>query len=330
MSSNTPNTLRTLSLVLSSLAVASTALAQTFGLNPPTAGYVFNPATSTLHPITGIPGASTLAPPLLSDVQSVSFSPEADTAVVAKPDGIFLVTGVRTATPRYQPLADSPAAYFVAWGKSTAIIYTAGYYQLLALSGDSPNLTTLSPGLPAGPVTAIDYDESAQRLYVAIAADSQYAGLYAFSISEGNLQHVLTLTNPIAVARARSQIFVLDGTTSAIWTLADDGTPVQLPITTDPNTRFVAIVASADASRLYAADAGLRQVAVYDLSGAPIAQIPANTAPAKLERLGNSPLLLLSNEPGQPFWLLNDTATPAVFFVPALTRRHFRRGVQLK
>ena len=128
----------------------------------------------------------------------------------------------------------------------------------------------------------------------------------------------MSLANPIAIARANSTLFVLDGTTSAIWSLTEGQSPVQLPIATDPETRFVAIAVSSDASRLYAADAGLRQIVVSDLTGASIARIPANTTPAKLERLGNSPLLLVSNESGQPVWLLNDNSDPAVFFIPAL------------
>ncbi len=308
-------TLRTLSLTLGSLCAASTAHGQNIGLTAPTAGYVFNPATSALHPIAGLPGASLLAAPVLSGVLSASFSPDADSAVVAKSDGIFLVTNVRTAIPQYQPLAP-PNPYLAAWGKSTAILYADGKYQLLSRSGDS---TALNPGVPPGTVTAIDYDEPAQRLYIALAADSEDAGLYVYSIAQAGLRHLMTLANPIAIARANSTNFVLDGATSAIWALTEGQAPIQLPGPTDPDTRFVAIAVSADASRLYAADAGLRQVLVSGLDGAFISRIQASTTPAKLERLGNSPLLLVSNEPGQPVWLLNDTSTPAVFFIPALS-----------
>ena len=284
-------------LAITALAAAS-ACAQT--IDSPTAGYLYNKSTAAIHPITGIPGAATLGHSVLAGVESASFSPASDSAVVTKSGAIFLVTAVHSRRPKLEPLADSGTA-LTAWGRNTAIIYTNSTFRLLTAQGD---LETLAIGLPAeATINAIDYDETAQRLYIASTA-----GVHAFSITEGTLTKLFSAANPTSLARVAKTIYALEANT-----ITTENGPLSL--TLDPETKLTAIAASSDGTHLYLADAGKNQILQTDLQGTITATIPSPASPEKLERQGN--LLVLNTN--QPFYLLTDTATPAIFFIPSLT-----------
>jgi DNA-binding beta-propeller fold protein YncE len=318
-------------------ALCGLGLAQNVDFQVPTAGYVYDPASSALHPVSGIPGASTLGTPLLSGLQSAAYSASADLAIVTKPEGAFLVTGVRSGEPESHLIAPGSGSPLVAWTGPGAIVYFAGSFTRLApsrarrqVSYGSPEMMGLNVPLPPGTVTALDFDETAGRLLIALAGDDQNAGVYAWSLREGRLERLLSLAAPASITHAGSQLFILDSASSTILTMTPDGTVSPFPAPSGPSSRVVAIAASARGDRIYAADAGLSRVAVYGLNGALVAGLPVGTVPAKLERVPGTALVLLSGESGEAFWFLNDLAVPAVFFVPALAANTSASGDLLK
>ena len=305
--------------------------AQGFAIDAPTAGYVYNASTASLHPISGLPGASTLSSPVLSGISAASYSPAAGIAIAVKPEGVFAVSGIRSgASLQWRMLSASTETSLVGWGRNSAISYSAAGFALLTQAADALDIAPLSVGLPPGRVAAIDYDETAKRLYIALADSEQNSGVYSYSIESGALRRLIPLANPVSIAHSGSQVFALDGAASAIWAAADGAPAAPLPIEFDRASRIAAIAVSSVSARVYAADAGLSRVSVYDLAGTLVAQIPSGAAPAKLERLGTGSLLLLSNESGQPPWLLDDTLTPAVFFVPALKPANLDAQAEVK
>src|SRR5438094_7236206 len=86
---------------------ASYAIAQNLVLQPASSGFVFNAATSAIHPIQGIPGASVLGDPLLTGIQAASASLDGDAVVAATDKGVFAVTGLRSGTVQWQLLSET-------------------------------------------------------------------------------------------------------------------------------------------------------------------------------------------------------------------------------
>lgn len=286
-------------LALPALALVLPLAAQ--DIAAPRAGCIFNPATSTLHPIAGIPGASTLGGPVLSGIQSASYSPESDAALVARAGDLFLVTGVNTDSPAYQRLAGTSQTARIAWGRTSAVVHNAGTLTKLESLTGIPQTTPLAAGLPEGTVTALDYDEPAQTVYAAVAG----SGAYKYTIGDGTTVQILASPNPSAIARAGDQVFVLDPQAAAIWN-ASAGTRFDAPGVT-------AIAASRDNQRLYAATP--TEIRVYDLAGVQQSSIPTTFAPTQMERQGN--LFILTSDATQPVWLLKDEPAPSVLFIPA-------------
>lgn len=291
-------------------------IAQSLGVDAPIAGYVLDKATSSLRPILGLPGGSTLGPSTVSGVESATVGPDFDTAIVSKPSGAFAITGIRSAAPQWTQLSDSKS-YLAAWGPSSAVVYADRGFSVITRPAKGPLIITkLGVGLPPGIVTSLDYDEGSQTAYIGLEADDSTGGVYAFFVPDGTLKQLISLSGPTSIVHANRQVFALDRRTSAIWNITDS--PTQLPISMGTDSRITAIAVSSDSLKLYLADTGLQRLLVFDLTGTLLSQIPTSTSPAKLERLSNGASFLLNDQSGRPVWLLDDSKDPSIFFIPAL------------
>lgn len=287
-------------------AAISATLAHGQSLRAPIAGYVHSPATAAVHPITGIPGASILGAPVLTGIQAASLSTDGDAAIAVRGDGLFAITGILSGFPEVQLIAPESASHSVSWGTDGAVTWTPSSTVLLTRLAKSWTLTPLSLGLPPGPVTAIDYDESAGRIYLSLASGDENSGVYLFSISDAALSRVQALSDPGPI----SGNYAVNNKTSVI-SLATGETIYE---SEDP------ILGIHRGAHLYIAGRDqIKVLCVFCESSASLATSSALSLPTpatRFQRLGNSTLFLLTTDPTQPTYLL-DTARSGVFFIPA-------------
>jgi len=214
--------------VLPILAILASA-AQSQTIWTPTLGHVFQPDTAAIRPINGIPGASFLAAPLLTGLRSASVSRSADTAIVAKSDGLFLVTGLRSPNPVHRVLSETADPYLAAWGKSSAIFYSAGGFQFLSSFDENP--TALNVQIPTGEVTALDFD--GETLLIALSHPAN-GGVHRFQLADSSLRQIFSIPSPLAIARHGDRLYAAQSGTKSIFVYDLNGvltaeipTPVQ-------------------------------------------------------------------------------------------------------
>ena len=270
----------------------------------PTVGSIYNPASAGIHAMPGLSGAASLSDVLVPSLRAASVSADGDAAIVAKDDGTFLVSGISTGSTHFQ-LISSALTFRTAWANGSAIVYAEGSWFKVSLGAGAWMLSPLSPGLPDGSVNALDYDAANSRFYVSV--DGQ--GVFSVSVNEGTLTLLAPLASAKYLAHNVNQVFAT--TDDSIFTVKSGTASLFANLA----SKVVGIAASTDSKRLYVASAN--QVTIYSSAGVPGDPLPVQAN--KLERLNYSSLLL-SNESGQPVWILNDSDVPFAFFVPAWKR----------
>ena len=261
-------------------------------LQPPTLGLIHDPATSSVRPIAGLPGAAHYAPPILTGITSASIAPTGESAIITNETGLFIITGLKD-QPTSTQLSLDPSPFQAAWSATSAILWTpaAGFLRYTREGLATP----FNPGLPPeAAVAALDYDEAQQLAFISAIPN----GVYAYSFITGELNQILELAQPGSITHTGKTVYVVDRETHTIQTANG---PIPIDNVTGP------ITASKDGNRLYIAGPKLR---IYNSATSNLQEYdqPAQTLNRRNE------IIQLT-----PTHYLTDTPSPTIFWIPSVS-----------
>lgn len=309
------------------LGLALSCAAQDLRVAGPVTGLVHDPSSQSLRLILGVPGAARLESPLVSSVDWASVGPNGRLAIALHHGETFLVsydpaTAELTETPIDGALSAPSLASWSA-DSSAVAVYSAESRRLQWI-----HLTPLgalaAPALPLagldGAVTALATGKACTKAAVAVEGGGVYlVDPYA------SLQPVLASAGvaAIAVGPGCHTIWAATRQTGEIVqvTLGSGETASEI-LLSDPDrlADVSALALSSNQRSLYLADRASSRLLVFDLASASIAGEIALDAPVTaLAPVGRSAVLLLGprSSPGDPFYLLEESGDPALFFIPA-------------
>src|ERR1017187_576872 len=320
-------------LFIALCALAISGWAQTSaGVAGPVTGFIFDAQVGAVRPMLGIPGAAYLGNVVAAGMNAASVAPDGSAALAVQQLGrLVLYTGLRSATPPvalHVPGAIAGVDHF-AWAPinnassafSAAVVYSSrtGQAQILTSLAQSPVAAApIDLSVLPGQVTALSFD--GQRLIVGVASN-EAGGIYLASASSG-IQRIAHAASPSAIDLAGNSLYFADNQSQQIWQVQSyAGTPATVLFANDSGISSPAgLQVSADGQRLYAANAGSRTLAVYDIaSRSPVQSLDLNFTPTRLDRFGDSSTFLLNGAGQEPLYVVRDggPGKAAVYFVPA-------------
>jgi len=304
----------------------------------PATGFLFDGRARAIRPMLGMPGSAYLGPPVVSNLESSSVSPDGSAALAIQAGKLTLYTGLASASPSAVYLPASIAADYFAWapGATAAALYSSKSAQAQIVSN---LLETPSAGAPidlsglADRIDAMAFD--GQQIVLAVASEGS-SGIYTVTGQSGP-QRIAFAGYPCAVVLAGADLYFADRQTQQIWQIQNYARqPAPVLFAGDPSVSSpVGMQLSADGSRLYVANAGSRSLTVYDVAArSRIESVALSFTPTRLDRFGNTSALVL-NTAGQgraPLYVLSDAnaAKPAIYFVPAPSGVNSRRPIRYR
>jgi len=301
--------------------------AQNSPLSGPVEGFVFDAPAKSFRAVSGVLGAASLGPALVSEIDFGAVAPRRDYAVAFKSGQCLLVSGLSSSAPASSVISDSctrPEA--AAWSDdgTTAVLYsrTGNWYQIVTGLPARPAVNgavSLTPS--GGSLSAVSLDLHGTRIFVGTTGSS--AGVFQVQ-SDQSLTPMLPLPQPIALAvsderqilyaleAAGNQVYELNLTDASVqsWTIPDLLNPIALRPGQDSKQRPV----------LYVAGGTDQALAVYEAtSHASIAVVPLDFSPIAIEILGHHSFVLRDRTgDSDPLWSFTDTSESlSVYFVPA-------------
>jgi DNA-binding beta-propeller fold protein YncE len=317
--------MQTFRFLIALCASAVTGWAQpSAGVAGPVTGFIFDAQSGAVRPMLGIPGAAYLGPVVAPGLSAASVAPDGSAALGVQRTGkLMLYSGLRSAAPVALAVSGALAgADYFAWSgdSSAAAVYASGTGQGQILTGLVASPVVSAPidlsSLP-GQVTALAFD--GQHLIVGVASSGP-GGIYLAGASAG-IERIAQAASPSAIALAGSSIFFADNQSQQIFQVENyAAAPAALMFSNDSGISSPAgLQVSADGQRLYAANAGNRTLAVYDIaSRAPVQSLDLNFTPTRVDRFGDGSVFLLNTGGRGPVYVVRDGAPgkAAVFFVP--------------
>ena len=317
---------RTIFLIL--CAAPALVLAQNASVAGPVAGYVFDPAGHSIRPMLGIPGAAYMGTAIANDLDAAAIAPDGSSALVASRGRVYRVLSLNAPIqdvrlPRHAsliPLANPvdgaiTGADRMVWSADQAAIYSSvsGQAQILSGMSKAPSAGAVLDlsGLP-GAVTAIAVN--AGDLLVGVAG----AGVYRIPAG-GSPQLIAPAQYPVGlrIAGGSTGLFFADRDGGSVWQIADCATgSTPMRFAGDLDTPVALHVSG---SQLFVASAGGRTLIAYDLTThAATKSLDLAFTPASFDPMGSASLLLMaaSSGAGQPYYVLDTSQDPAVWFVP--------------
>jgi hypothetical protein len=291
----------------------------------PVTGYIFDSQARAIRPMLGMPGAAYLDVPVVSIVDAASVAPDGSAALAVRGGRLMLYTGLANAAPSALnvPGGITGVDHF-AWapGAGSAAVYasTSAHAQVISNLSGGPSISEpLSLSTIAGKIAAFAFDG---RQIIAGATASGAGGVYTVS-TQGAVQRIASAASPSAIALAGPDLYFADQQTNQIWQVAAYATqPAAMLFASDASISTpVGLQISADATRLYAANAGSLKLSVYDIATrVPIHSVALLIAPTGLATFGDSSVYLLNGATAthQPIYVLSDRGgqNQAVYFVP--------------
>jgi hypothetical protein len=299
-------------------------IAQVASVHGPVAGFVFSGVSKTVRPLLGVPGATYVGLPVLSQVDAAFIAPGGRWALVTRTGETTLVRGLADLAPAESSISELISKVDrVVWSRdgSFALLYSSSgsLLQRIQLSGTEPVVDAPVDLSPWGQVAALAIDPSGRQIAVGFAA----SGLYLFNAGQSPV-----LLSPMAQPAAtafdntgrrlyaidldRQSISEFDSASGAsdFVSLAQPNTPPVMP---------VGLAVSGDGRYLLLADNNAHVLLVYEISSRSLANsIPLDFAPSRLEALSASPAFLLNgNDPKEWLLVLDASGVPQVNFVPA-------------
>jgi hypothetical protein len=298
-------------------------------VSPPVAGLVFDGSLQTLRPINGIVGTARLGKPLDLGFQAglAVVSPRQDYTLAIdaasgemrllqfRPEGIS-VTGISGTMNSPDRFALSPT------GRSAAL-YSASSARIQAIRGLPHALEPIveMAGWP-GSLTALAVPDDGS-FGLAAFFDGSAGTLVRFSErgatvvwTGGRVPAIVFLPNgrdAVAADATSNTVFL-------IRNVADAPEMVPLAGAADGIDGPVAVAASSDGLRVFAASPGSRSVVAIDLAGGQRTRLDCDCAPSGLTPLATG-VFQLTGIPGDTLWLLEATLARSriVFVAPAKT-----------
>jgi hypothetical protein len=273
----------------------------------PLAGFMLDVEARALRPVLGVPGAAHAGAAVLGDVEAMAVAPQGDVALAATAEGLALVRRLKTGEFETLPIENGlVGATRLAWSAdgSFAAAYAAAGGAAQVLRGSQVERTVDVSALEG--VTALAIDNTGKTLIVGAVG-----GVYIARSSGLELAGAIAGATGIAISGGSAFIAA-----DAVYELADvAGKATLLPFAAEA---AAGVAVSGNGKRLLIAAA--ESVAVYDIaSRALLSRTELGWAPATLARFGAPATFLLKpGQPGsEPLYVVDATAEPAVFFVPA-------------
>jgi len=301
--------------LLITLAIPLLGLAEEGGpIRGPVAGFVFDRESRAIRPVLGVPGSSHLGSAILSDADAASIAPDGSAALATQQSRLIIARGIRTGSPEAVAVNQAIAnADLFSWSRTAAVVYSSASRQAQIIRDLNATPSASSPidfsGLP-GVVSSIALHGDS------IIAATEGGGV--FLLSSGKTRLIAASQSPSAVALSGTDLYFADRDGGSIWVVRDFENDATAAVFATGIDSPVALFASA--GRLFAASAGTRQLRTYDLaSKAETASIDLEFTPSSFDFAGEPSLLIMARgiSGEQPYYLLDASQNPAVFFVPA-------------
>jgi hypothetical protein len=304
-------------MLVSAYLAACALYGQTGALQPPSAGFVFDPSSQVLRRVQGIPGASLIGAGVEFGfpITAATVSPRMDSAVVLAADGsphLFHLDGATAIEIPVSGLTSPERVVFSPSGTAAALYSDSSVQVIKGLLGAPVVAATIrvhvSPKLRRAALETLSVsDDGAYLLYAAggpveligVAGDGRKlldappGALAAFAPAghDAAVFHGGTLTIFQDVTGAATRRDVPDVSAPSALTFANDGRTV--------------FVASERARGVYLVDAA---------TGA-TSTLSCDCAPTTLSAMGS--FFRLNELSDGPLWLLDASAAPRLVFVPA-------------
>lgn len=303
--------------------LAGPAGAQTGAFYVPRAGFVYQSSSRTLRPLLGIPGATYMSAPVLSDINAASVAPGGKWAFVTTATRSTFISDLSEAAPVE---SDSngiiDAVDRVAWSPdaSFALLYSSSSARLqrVRLTGAHVSVDESIDLASLGTLSTIAISPSGRQIAFGIAG----AGLYAIDGQQAATL-LVSMTSPAAATFSDTgRLYAVDAETRRIVEFGADLSAADFAIADAfDGAQFepVGLALSAAGRYLMLTDKGTRTVRVYATATRTLADIlRLDLEPVCMERLSANATFIL-NRAHEKDWLLVLDATdqPRVYFVPA-------------
>jgi hypothetical protein len=310
------------------LWVSPAAYAQGLTLAAPAVSRIFDPATHSIRPLLGLPGASSFGPAVVANVDRASISPDGNQALTVGENG---VSWLRWSVDHFEAaeLAEPlPAPAVAAWSSdsSTLVGYDAAAKTLYRVRADLVPETLADLSTIDGVLTALLSEKSGAAILFAMSGPA--SGVYRLSAG-GSPELLVSIADPAALTVDRAGTLFTADHAGRIWELphAFSNAAAALPWedSADPfEPAALAVSESQDA--LYVFGKTARLMRVYSRSSrVEQAELPLDAQPAGIQPLPlpTRYLLTTSGQPGDPLLLL-DTESPSkpVSFIPAASEEN--------
>jgi hypothetical protein len=305
------------------ILLAGPANPQSSSFSGPVAGFVYTPSSRSVRPMLGIPGATYLAAPLVSEVDWASVAPGGKWAFISQAGSNFFLHGLSDAAP-VESSTDGliQAIDRVVWNRdgSFALIYSSSGSQLQRVRLSDTNVVADTPLdlSPWGLAKTLAIDPTGQQIAVGVVG----SGLYLFN-SGPSPALLSSMANPVAAAFDDTGLRLYAADLDQQQVLAFDSgsgplTFASLAQADGSVLKPVGLAVSGGGRYLLLADSATRSVLVYDTASQNLANtIPLDFAPSRLEALSTDPTFLLNGGKSNEWLLVLDARQiPTVYFVP--------------
>jgi hypothetical protein len=300
---------------------------QSSAVNGPILGFIPDERVTGIRPIIGIPGASTLADGLQLEmaVRGVVISPKQDYAIAARSeDGQAIVIDLRSEAPRISAITGVQA------GPDIISISPSG--SVAAVYGNETKTLQLIGHLPEAPQVVHEFNAShlAGRGTSLAVSDDASVALVRFVDDDSVSLWVLDSAGaswPVAVDQPSAfaffpnttDVIVADNATQSVFlVLTIRGAAARVPLTSaaDGMKAFLAVSASEDGRRVFAADAD-GNIGVVDIQTRQSVLLSCQCRPTGLYRLRGRSVFRLNEVSRQPAMVLDASSDePRILVIP--------------
>lgn len=278
----------------------------------PLSGTVFDRSAGALRHMVGVPGASYLGDVILGGLEAAAVSPDGELALATSEGRLLLVSGLKLGTPSTSVIEALAGDRFV-WspGGSSAAVYSSR-------AGQAQVLRDLRSNPAAGAL--IEAGNSVSALAISDAGDLAVATDAGVSLMAAGAAPRLLAPVSSASALALRGRDLFAGAAGQIWLIENFASSAAASVFVDELGTVVGLQISADAKRLFAADATNRQVRAYDLATrANVGQVELDCVPSELRAFGDRNIWLLNSDTNgqESLYIATGTGDPAAWFVPS-------------
>jgi len=315
-------------------AIAPTTLLAQF--RGPVLGFVSDDGRTTIRPIWGVPGASTLGDSLQLEtpVRLVTVSPQQQYALAVQEDGQLSLIDFSQDVFTSQPIAGLPD------GAENVVISPAGS---AAAAYAQPGILRILAGLPRTPRFVRDLDLSGipgNLVLIGVSDDGSLALIKSTKLagsaddegvetetalwvvdSASNLWRVPAERPAAAVFLPnRSDIVVADDASGDVFLIRDIGRSYDLVSLTRATTEtgsFSTISTSADGRLVFLGASTSGNVLITDITSGFVALLSCGCSPTTLDPLKGTSVFRLTEASNDPIFVLDaSAATPRIVMVP--------------